>query len=142
MDVTSLFTVIPNDEGLRALKHFSISALLRNLALKHYSAQLNQYLHSIAFHSMETTTNKLMAQRWVPKWDPAKPIVSQGLSNTNFLVNATAPNLNSMAVILTTASALPPLPERSSLNLKRLLSIPFTRVLNIPGKFPTFLWLF
>ena len=25
-----------------------------------------------------------MAQQWVLKWDPAKPIFSQGLSNTNF----------------------------------------------------------
>ena len=40
-----------------------------------------------------------------------------GLSNTNFSVNTTALNLNSKVVTLTTASALPPLPERSSLNL-------------------------
>ena len=58
-----------------------------------------------------------------------------------FLVNTTAPNLNSTAVTLTTASALPPLPERSSINLQPL-SIPFTWQLNIPGKFPTLLWLF
>ena len=35
MDITSLYTVIRN--GLQALKHFSIIALLRNLALKHHS---------------------------------------------------------------------------------------------------------
>ena len=39
MDITSLYTVIPN--GLQALKHFSIIALLRNLALKHYSVWSN-----------------------------------------------------------------------------------------------------
>ena len=54
MDITSLYTVIPNDEGLRALRHF-----------------------------FDQRTS----------------------------------NLNSTAVILTTASAPPPLPERSLLNL-------------------------
>ena len=36
-----------------------------------------------------------MAQPWVLKWDPAKQIFSQVLSNINFLVNTMAPNLNS-----------------------------------------------
>ena len=85
---------------------FSINALLRNLALKHFSVWPNQYLHPIAFHSAATTTNKLMAQPWVIKWDSATPIFSQVLSYTNFSVNTTAPNLNSTAATLTTASAL------------------------------------
>jgi len=38
MDITSLYTVIPNAEGLLALKHFLINALLRNQNLKHYFA--------------------------------------------------------------------------------------------------------
>ena len=46
-----------------------------------------------------------------------KFVTKQVFSNINFLVNTTAPNLNSTAVTLTTASALPPLLERSSLNL-------------------------
>ena len=41
MDITSLYTVIPNDEGLLALKIFLIYALLRNQARKHYFAWLN-----------------------------------------------------------------------------------------------------
>ena len=41
MDITSLYTVVPYDEGLLALKHSSIYALLRNLAMKHYSVKPN-----------------------------------------------------------------------------------------------------
>jgi len=41
MDITSLYTVIPNGEGLLTLKHFLIYALLRNEAQKHHSAWLN-----------------------------------------------------------------------------------------------------
>ena len=57
-------------------KIFSINTLLRNLALKHYTAA--------------SIRNKLMAQPWVPKWGPAASIFSQVLSNTNFSVNAKA----------------------------------------------------
>ena len=41
MDITSLFTVIPNGEGLRALKHFLINALSKNQGRKRYSALIN-----------------------------------------------------------------------------------------------------
>ena len=41
MDIASLYTVIPNADGLLALKHFLIYALLRNQARKRCSAWLN-----------------------------------------------------------------------------------------------------
>ena len=38
MDITSLYTVIHNDEGLRALKHFFDQHIVKGpIALKHYS---------------------------------------------------------------------------------------------------------
>ena len=46
--------------------------------------------------------------------DPATPIFSLVfLTNSNFSVNTTVPNLNSKIVTLTAVSALPPAPERS-----------------------------
>ena len=42
MDITSFYTVIPNDEGLRALKHFfDKRTVTGNLVLKHYSVLPN-----------------------------------------------------------------------------------------------------
>ena len=78
MNITTLWTVIPNDEGLRALKHFFHHSTVKdfNLALKHYTVWPNQYSHLIAFHSVVTITNKLITLPWVLKWDPATPIFS------------------------------------------------------------------
>ena len=42
--------------------------------LKKMPCTTKKKIHSIAFHSVATTTNKLMAWPWVLKWDPATPI--------------------------------------------------------------------
>ena len=111
MDITSLSTVIPNDEGLRALKHFYDQCTVKEPSSK---TQLRQAEVVLTLNCFSFDGN---------------------------YYKQTAPNVNSTAVTSTTASALPPLPGRSSLNLQPP-SIPFTRLLNIPKKFPTLLWLF
>ena len=74
MDITSLYTVIPNDEGLRALKHFFDQRIIKEpcsetlLRLAELALTLNR------FSFIVTTTNKLMAWPWILKWDPATPI--------------------------------------------------------------------
>ena len=76
MDITSLYTVIPNDEGLRALKHFFDQRIIKEpcsetlLRLAELALTLN------CFSFIVTTTNKLMAWPWILKWDPATPIFS------------------------------------------------------------------
>ena len=76
IDITSLYTVIPNDEGLRALKHFFDQRIVKEpcsetlLRLAELALTLN------CFSSIVTTTNKLMAWPWILKWDPATPIFS------------------------------------------------------------------
>ena len=109
MNITSLYTVILDDRGVRALKLF----FFNQRTDKEPSSETLLRLAELAFtgncfHSVATTTNKLMALSWVLKWDPATQIFSLVLSHTNFLVNTTASNLNSTADTLTTASALPP----------------------------------
>ena len=109
MNITSLYTVILDDRGVRALKLF----FFNQRPVKEPSSETLLRLAELAFtvncfHSVATTTNKLMALSWVLKWDPATQIFSLVLSHTNFLVNTTASNLNSTAATLTTASALPP----------------------------------
>ena len=76
MDITSLYTVIPNCEGLLALKHFfdlrtvkepSSETLLR---LAELVLTLNCFPYAGSF------INKSMAWPWAPKCDPATPIFS------------------------------------------------------------------
>ena len=77
MDITSLYTVIPNAEGLLALKHFfdlrtvkepSSETLLR-------LAKLVLTLNCFSF-ARAIILNKLMAWPWVLKWNPATLIFS------------------------------------------------------------------
>ena len=63
MDVTSLYTVIPNDEGLRALKHFSINARLGNLALKRYELVLTHNFFSFGGNYYKQTSGVAMGTK-------------------------------------------------------------------------------
>ena len=76
MDITSLYTVIPNCEGLLALKHsFDLRTVKKPssetlLRLAELVLTLNVFL------SLVVIINKSMAWPWAPKWDPATPIFS------------------------------------------------------------------
>ena len=85
MDITSLYTVIPNDEGLRALRHFFDQRTVKETSSETLLRLAELALTLNCFSFIVTTTNKLMAWPWILKWDPATPIFLQVLSNTNFL---------------------------------------------------------
>ena len=76
MDITSLYTVIPNNEGLQALKYFFNQHPIKNRARKPYSVLLNWFSHSTVFRLVTTTTNKSTVLKWEPKWDLATPTSS------------------------------------------------------------------
>ena len=67
MDITSLYTVIPNGEGLLALKHFFDSRTVKEPS----SETLQLVLTLNCFYSLPVIINKSMVWPWVPKWDPA-----------------------------------------------------------------------
>ena len=74
MDITSLYTVIPNDEGLRALKHFFDQRTVKEPSSETLLRLAELVLTLNCFSFIVTTTNKLMAWPWILKWDPATPI--------------------------------------------------------------------
>ena len=115
MDITSLYTVIPNCKGLLALKHFfdlrtvkepSSETLLRLaklvLTLNCFSIA-GSYYKQIDGMAMDTKMGPSYANLFV--------------GYTNFSINATAPNLTSTVATLMTVSAPLPPPERNSINL-------------------------
>ena len=91
MDITSLYTVIPNDEGLRALKHFFDQRTVKEpssetlLRLAELVLTLNCF--SFGGNYYKQTNGVAMG---LQKWDPATPFFSYVLANTKFLVNTTA----------------------------------------------------
>ena len=113
MDITSLYTVIRN--GLQALKHFfdhrtvkepSSETLLRLVEL---ALTLNCF--SFGGNYYKQTNGVAMGT----KMGPSYANLFVGFIEHQFFRQYHG--LNSTAVTLTIASALPPLPKRSSLNL-------------------------
>ena len=117
MDITSLYTVIPNSEGLQALKHFfdqrtveepSSETLLR---LAELVLTLNCF--SFAGSYYKQINGVAMGTRMGPSYAN----IFVGFVEHQFLMRTTAPNLNSTAATSTTASALFHPAEKNSINL-------------------------
>ena len=112
-----IFTVIPNDEGLRALKHFSDQRTVKEpssealLRLAELVLAFNCLSFCGNYHN-QTNGVAMGTKMWSRSGQSFVDFIER-----QYLVNTTAPNLNSTAATLTIASALPPLPEKSSLNL-------------------------
>ena len=72
MNITSLYTVILDDRGVRALKLFFFNQRTVKAPSSETLLRLAELAFTVnCFHSVATTTNKLMALSWVLKWDPA-----------------------------------------------------------------------
>ena len=76
MDITSVYTVIPNGEGLLALKHFFDLRTVKEPSTETQLrlAELVLTLHCFSFAAI--ILNKSMAWPWLLKWDPATLIFS------------------------------------------------------------------
>ena len=117
MDIKSLYTVIPNDESLRAFKHIfdhrtveepSSETLLR---LTELVLTLNCF--SFGGNYYKQTNGMAMGT----KMGPSYANLFVGFIEHRFFSQYHGPKPELTAVTLTTASALPPSPERSSLNV-------------------------
>ena len=71
MDITSLYTVIPNGEGLLALKHFFDLHTVKEPSLETLLRLAELVLTLNVFHSLTVILNKSMVWPWAQKWDPA-----------------------------------------------------------------------
>ena len=114
-----VYTVIPNDENLQALGHFSdqpyvkepSSETLLRLALAELVLTLNCF--SFGGNYYKQTNGLAMGT----KMEPSYANFFTGFIKHQFFSQSMAPNLNSTVATLTTVSALPLPPERNSLNL-------------------------
>ena len=102
-----LFIVIPNNGGLGALKYFFDQRIVKEPSSETL-LRLAEVVLILNYFSLGG--NKL-------NYKQTNGVAGMDTTNTNFLVNTTAPlNLNFTTATLITISALPHLPERSSLN--------------------------
>ena len=76
MDITSLYTVIPNNKGLQALRFFFDQRTIKEPSSETLLRLAELVLTLNAFHLPISTTNRSTASLWAPKWDLATPIFS------------------------------------------------------------------
>ena len=111
-----VYTVIPNDENLQALEHFSDQPNVKEpssetlLRLAELVLTLN---FSFGGNYYKQTNGLAMGT----KMEPSYANFFIGFIKHQFFSQSMAPNLNSTVATLTTVSALPLPPERNSLNL-------------------------
>ena len=117
MDTTSLYTAIPNDEGLRALKHFcdhrTVKEPISETLLRLAELVLTLNCFSFGGNYYKQTNGVAMGTKMGPSY--ANLLI--GFIEHQFFSQYHGQNLNSTAVTSTIAWALPPLQERNSLNL-------------------------
>ena len=112
-----VYTVIPNDENLQALEHFSDRPNVKEpssetlLRLAELVLTLNCF--SFGGNYYKQTNGLAMGT----KMEPSYANFFIGFIKHQFFSQSMAPNLNSTVATLTTVSALPLPPERNSLNL-------------------------
>ena len=112
-----VYTVIPNDENLQALEHFSDQPYVKEpssetlLRLAELVLTLNCF--SFGGNYYKQTNGLAMGT----KMEPSYANFFTGFIKHQFFSQSMAPNLNSTVATLTTVSALPLPPERNSLNL-------------------------
>ena len=112
-----VYTVIPNDENLQTLEHFSDQPNVKEpssetlLRLAELVLTLNCF--SFGGYYYKQTNGLAMGT----KMEPSYANFFIGFIKHQFFSQSMAPNLNSTVATLTTVSALPLPPERNSLNL-------------------------
>ena len=112
-----VYTVIPNDENLQALAHFSDQPNVKEpssetlLRLAELVLTLNCF--SFGGNYYKQTNGLAMGT----KMEPSYANFFIGFIKHQFFSQSMAPNLNSTVATLTTVSALPLPSERNSLNL-------------------------
>ena len=113
MNITSLYIVILNDDGPRALDQRTVKEPSSKTLRRPAKQVLTLNCFSFGGNYYKITDGVALAT----KVGPSYANLPVGFIENHFLVKTSAPNLNSTAVTLTTLSGLPPLLGRSSLNL-------------------------
>jgi len=118
-DITSLYTVIPNGEGLPTLKHFFYLRAAKEPSSETLLRLAELVLTLNCFSFADSYFKEINGVAMGTKMGPSYANLFVGYIENQFFnkINTTAQNLNSTVATLTTVSVLPLLPERTSNNL-------------------------